>query len=226
MVWAVNGNMPYKGVRHVLLLIFVLFVLFLTVLPYTLFVLSIPILERYSTKCSKVWLRLAKPLSDAYSGPFKDKFRFWAGLLLLFRLILANVVPFLDQLQQTVFIIFMCFVLFVFFAHIGGPNKAWYNNLLDMWFILNVQFISVMALIGEAQIGTTVSVSFAFVIFCVIMVAHLVVRVKSLIVTNGNRDESMPNDHHNKAVYTTYVDVNEKDAKFRESVLDIASDDN
>jgi len=29
-----------------------------------------------------------KPLLDAYTGPYKDKYRFWTGLLLLVRAVL------------------------------------------------------------------------------------------------------------------------------------------
>ena len=41
-----------------------------------------------------------KPLIDAYTGPFKDKYRFWTGLCLIVRLILTVVFSFTTTLQS------------------------------------------------------------------------------------------------------------------------------
>ena len=60
-------------------------------------------LQRYSGKCCKSTrdpvVRL-KPLIDAYTGPFKDKYRFWTGLCLIVRLMLTVVFSFTTTLQS------------------------------------------------------------------------------------------------------------------------------
>ena len=93
-VWNVDGNIDYLGGKHAVL--FAVSLLFLvTGLVYTGLVFSSQWLQRYSGKCCKSTrdpvVRL-KPLIDAYTGPFKDKYRFWTGLCMIVRFILT-VVP-------------------------------------------------------------------------------------------------------------------------------------
>ena len=80
-VWSVDGNIDYLGGKHVAL--FTVSLLFLvTGLVYTGLVFSSQWLQCYSGKCCKSTrdpvVRL-KPLIDAYTGPFKDRYRFWTG---------------------------------------------------------------------------------------------------------------------------------------------------
>ena len=173
MVWAVDGNIAYFDESHIWLFLFSLLVLLVAVIPYTLFVILLPLLERYARVCGKVWLSFLKPISDAYCGPFKDKFRFWAGLLLLVRLIIANTVPFLSQTGRLLLIVFFVSFLIFFFTETGGPYKLWYLNLLDTWFFAHLLCLSAIALSGDSDAGTKVSVSLAFLTFVIIMIKHI-----------------------------------------------------
>ena len=38
------------------------------------------------------WVRRLKPLFDAYTGPYKDKHRYWPALLLAVRVVLLSLV--------------------------------------------------------------------------------------------------------------------------------------
>ena len=40
------------------------------------------------------WVNKLKPLFDAYTGPYRDKYRFWTGFLLLVRSILFFIFAF------------------------------------------------------------------------------------------------------------------------------------
>ena len=100
-VWNVDGNIDYLGGKHAVL--FAVSLLFLvTGLVYTGLVFSSQWLQRYSGKCCESTrdpvVRL-KPLIDAYTGPFKDKYRFWTGLCLIVRLMLTVVFSFTTTLQ-------------------------------------------------------------------------------------------------------------------------------
>ena len=81
-VWIVDANVEYLSTKHAFLFI-VSFVFFLIGLIYTVLLLSVQWLQRYSGKCCKGTrdpiVRL-KPLLDVYTGPYRDKHRFWTGL--------------------------------------------------------------------------------------------------------------------------------------------------
>ena len=81
-VWNVDGNVHYLSGKHIVL--FSISLMFLiTGLIYTGLVLSSQWLQRYSVKCCKSTrdpVVKLKPLIDAYTGPYKDRYRFWMGL--------------------------------------------------------------------------------------------------------------------------------------------------
>ena len=89
-VWNVDGNINYLSNKHIPL--FLVSVFFLVVgLIYTGLVFSSQWLQRFSGKyCNDIVVKL-KPFIDAYSGPYKDKYRFWTGLLLIVRFILSTI---------------------------------------------------------------------------------------------------------------------------------------
>ena len=92
-VWNVDGNINYLSNKHIPL--FLVSVFFLVVgLIYTGLVFSSQWLQRFSGKCCKSFydpvIKL-KPFIDAYSGPYKDKYRFWTGLLLIVRFVLSTI---------------------------------------------------------------------------------------------------------------------------------------
>ena len=90
-VWNVDGNIPYLSSKHVVLFGISLLFLF-TGLVYTGLVFSSQWLQRYSGKFCKSTrdpVVKLKPLIDAYTGPYKDKYRFWTGLGLIVRILLT-----------------------------------------------------------------------------------------------------------------------------------------
>ena len=90
-VWYVDGNIYYLSGKHIIL--FIVSLLFLiTGLVYTGLVFSFQWLQRYSGRCCRSTrdpIVKLKPLIDAYTSPYKDKYRFWTGLGLVVRLIFA-----------------------------------------------------------------------------------------------------------------------------------------
>uniref|UniRef100_A0A1X7UIX2 Uncharacterized protein n=1 Tax=Amphimedon queenslandica TaxID=400682 RepID=A0A1X7UIX2_AMPQE len=86
-LWHEDPNVEYAKGKHAGLFGFALLVTVFFVIPYTLFLLCHPVLEKYLShfKLFKSWSRF-KPIIDAYSGPMKDEYRFWPGLLLVARI--------------------------------------------------------------------------------------------------------------------------------------------
>uniref|UniRef100_A0A1X7UGZ1 Uncharacterized protein n=1 Tax=Amphimedon queenslandica TaxID=400682 RepID=A0A1X7UGZ1_AMPQE len=91
-LWYEDPNVEYAKGKHAGLFGFALLVSVFFVIPYTLFLLLSPFYEKYLsnyTLLNKFWSHF-KPIIDAYSGPMKDEYRFWPGLLLVARIPLSR----------------------------------------------------------------------------------------------------------------------------------------
>ena len=87
LVWTKDGSIHFFGKKHLLLLIFSICLL-IVLIPYTISLLFIQVLERLSHCRVFFLIRKLKPLLDAYTGPYADNARFWTGFLLLIRIII------------------------------------------------------------------------------------------------------------------------------------------
>ena len=89
-VWLYDGNIEYFSGKCIPLVILATFFALAFLVAYTTISLSncIQCLQKRFWYCLLGWVRRLKPLFDAYTGPYKDKYRFWTGLLLLVHFIL------------------------------------------------------------------------------------------------------------------------------------------
>ena len=181
--WYVDANVAYFRSCHLPLFITAAIVLILLVIPYTLFLLLFPLLEfsneKYRSKLS--FLIKFKPFFDAYGGPYNDKFRFWPGILLLVRVMLALSVGLSDKYGPA----FGCLVAIAVILNISLSFGKVYTSaiyVLDVWFTLS---LLVMAYViqgnvngnvsssKEAEYGLVVIFSLTFIIFCGIIFYHI-----------------------------------------------------
>ena len=89
-VWSLDGNRQYLSAHskdHSTLFAFAVIVAAVT-LPYTLALLFIQCLRKRSDMRILFWVNKLKPFFDAYTGPYKNKYHFWTGFLLMIRLVL------------------------------------------------------------------------------------------------------------------------------------------
>ena len=179
-LWYIDATVPYFRGCHIPLFLFSLTIFILLIIPYTFYLLTIPLFEGPLSKyiCCQKLSTYIKPFFDAYGGPYKDKCRFWTGFLLLVRLVLALVVS--VDTEATVSLDVLTSILVVInFMYL--PLRGVYQQLplacLELFFILN---LILMAYIntqtfdekkGEAL--TKVLVSLAFVVFCGILIYHV-----------------------------------------------------
>ena len=84
-VWLYDGNVPFLQGKHIALFLMALIVTVFFLLPFTLLLLFAPCIQTSNHFLFKLKLL---PLLDAYQAPYKDKFRFWTGLMLVVRSIL------------------------------------------------------------------------------------------------------------------------------------------
>ena len=205
-VWLADPNVDYFSFKHIILLIFALCVLIVLILPFTFVLLFLQIIERHINKlhCCNFWIKL-KPFFDAYGGPYKDKYRFWTGLVLLTRLLILSAVT-LSAHEATILSAIISSVAFLFSVSItlGGVYKEWYANFAESIFFLLLVIMSTFAADNFAYIATIVSVSTAFVAFIVILLFHLGIQLRSKecvkhiqervrIKRFGQRDTQEPN---------------------------------
>ena len=193
-VWNVDGNIDYLGGKHAVL--FAVSLLFLvTGLVYTGLVFSSQWLQRYSGKCCKSTrdpvVRL-KPLIDAYTGPFKDKYRFWMGLCLIVRLMITVVFSFTTTLQSKLnnyIILLIVIVMIVFIAVSGRVYKDKRLTVLEIFSYLNIICLCVMTVlftddsyshVVSINVIVSVSVSIEILLFFIIVTVHCYLAFKKV----------------------------------------------
>ena len=196
-VWSVDGNINYLSSKHIPL--FVVSLLFLlTGLIYTLVIFCSQWIQQYSGKyCSSrfdPYVRL-KPFIDSYTGPYKDKYQFWTGLLLIIRLIMTAVFAYttgsLPQVNNYI-TMFVCLILLTFMRGKYIDRK---NTILEFFFLFNLGVTSVLNAFSD-HVGFNikiyingVSIGISLVVFTVIVIyhVHVLVRKKYTCIKQNNR---------------------------------------
>ena len=176
LIWLFDGNVVYLTGVHIFLFILAIIVILTFLVPYTLPLLFVKLLQRYTKP------RL-KPLLDAYLGPYKDQWRYWFGLrltLLLTMCILYAVIG-TDIPRLVLLIQLYVVVLFTILQAFIRPFKNFAVELLDMFFMVNfiILTIGTSYIIDSEQrlesqaILVGVMVSLAFIAFCGIIGYHV-----------------------------------------------------
>ena len=137
-LWYEDPNVEYAKGKHAGLFGFALLVSVFFVIPYTLFLLCHPVLEKHLShfKLFKSWSRF-KPIIDAYSGPMKDDYRFWPGLLLVTRVPVLLIITFLKNESRVLLLAVAAIILSLSFI-LGGVYRKKLNNVIEFWFLLNL----------------------------------------------------------------------------------------
>ena len=185
-VWLLDGNVLYmKSTAHISLLVVCIIVILLYVMPFTLIVLLAPCLQARSNYRALHWVNRLKPLLDAYQEPYKNKCRYWTGLMLVVRVVLFNVFAGItSQGSQVNLFAIMATNIGIFtlwFLNGGRVYKSIFLDILDWFFLLNLQVLAATALLlqSEENISTkhllilsNVMVGSAFAVFCGMICYH------------------------------------------------------
>ena len=187
-VWLYDANVQYLKGKHILLFLAALVILVVLSVPYTLVLSFVQCLQRRSSYRLLSWLRRLKPLFDAYTGPYKDRHRYWTGLLLFVRvgifLVFAVIQNVLDQPSLSLLaIIFVAVSLLCFQGMVGGVYKVVYINFLESFFLANLVCFSSATFYtsltgGNQAISVYISVGLALAVFMVIVVYGAYKRLK------------------------------------------------
>ena len=187
-VWLYDANVDYLKGKHIPLFMAALLVLFFLTVPYSTLLFFIQCLQAKTKYRLLFWIGKFKPLFDAYTGPYKDKHRYWTGLLLLVRAALflvfsINVTgdPAINLLAINITII----CLLVYTSFLGGPYKAWPLNAIEFSLFLNLGILSSATLFttiftdGDQEALIHTSASIAFFTFCMTLFYHTITSVLS-----------------------------------------------
>ena len=161
-VWYEDPTIHYAKGKHLYLFSFALIVLVLFCVPYTLFLLLNPLFEKYLTKyrlCS--FLHKIKPILDAYSGPMKDEYRFWPGLLLVARIPVLLAVTFAENLIQFRYLLLsiLLSVLAVIWSLMYYFHRVYHYRLHDFietWFIFMLTIMVALSMASGSVIYTKI----------------------------------------------------------------------
>ena len=152
-----QGSVEYFGAGHLPYAIPAVFVLLLLSLPPPLLLISYPLLWKVKGKLishmksaetenetTPLPIRRLLPLIDSFQGVFKDNRRMFAGLLFLWRIILAIIFAFSTNITQfflTIEVALLCF--FVIHA-VARPYKRRLFNIIDLLMLANMSIINAL----------------------------------------------------------------------------------
>ena len=180
-VWVYDGNIDYLEGRHVPLFLAGLLAFIFLLLPYTLVLTFIQFLRRRTGIRMLFWVKRLKPFFDAYTGPYKDKYSFWVGLLLLVRSSLFLVFAFNALGNPAVNLLATTltgFLLAIVLQGLHGVYKKWPLNILESLSFLNLGILSLATLYvskagGNQKALICISVGIAFLTFVAILFYHM-----------------------------------------------------
>ena len=184
-VWLYDGNVDYLKGKHIALFVAALLLLVFISLPYTLALLFIQCLQYRSRYRILAWVRRLKPLFDAYTGPYKDKHRYWPGLLLVVRVVLFlvfSVNVFGDPAVSLLTITVTTSCINFSTINFGSVYRNNVLNLIEYSFFFNLEILSSATLFisltdGDQAAVVYTSVTIAFATFMIITFYHILVRV-------------------------------------------------
>ena len=187
IVWHYDGNVPFFGTKHILLLI-VAIVCSVIILWFNFSLLCVQCLERGSRHFCLRWVNKLRPLFDAYSGPCNDHYRFWPGLVFVLRALLSAISMYFSRYNSS-FLHFrmiltatLC-VLFLVLACIfpRGVYKKWSLNVLEFSFLLNLCILSIFLVFAGNHNGgnaITLSTFLVAITFFGIIAYHIYLQIK------------------------------------------------
>ena len=184
-VWLHDGNVLYFRGKHIPLAVFGVLVLLFTVTPYTFLLLFGPLLQAVSNYRLFRWVNKLMPFFDAHYTPYKDRHRYWTGLLLFVRIVVLTVISVNSTADPGINLLVVgCSVAFILTLSmsVGGVYKNVYLTVLEASFLFNFMALVLFMFYFQQKINVlkrlvSTSVGIAFAIFIAITALHVVWRI-------------------------------------------------
>ena len=159
-VWFYDGNVQYLRGKHTVLFVVAITTCTLFLLPYTIALTFIPIIEQHSehNRLFKYLHKKAnqiKPMNDAYYAPYKGEWRWWLGARLWLLVVMFTLNPVYSSDKPSLLLTIQATMVILFsiaqagikpfgesheLKHKCNRRTNFYNQLynsLDMFYLLN-----------------------------------------------------------------------------------------
>ena len=242
VVWIHDVNISLA--KYIPLVVAALLFLLFLFLPYTLLLLLGQWLQPMYHFRLLYWVRnpKLKAVLDTYHAPYKPKYRYWTGMLLLVRCALFLVFAFNISGNDSVNLLVISstsFGMFVWFTLSGVVYKTWYLDALEVSFILNLGILAVatyhVTLSGGSQAAVAyTSVGTSFLTFVGIVIYRIYMRIKLKVEyiqrgyqllrrheNHGRREANDTNAEHQAGVTPNIVTHTEVNLRELRSPLDL-----
>ena len=211
VVWLADGNIQYFEPKHAVLFLVALLVLLLLGVPYTVTLTAAPWIQRSRFKRVSSLCNRFKPLFDAYMGPYKDRYHYWTGILLLVRVVLIVLFSSIANTNTVAGPQLNLLLLILSLSTLTTltPYKTRLLNGLELFYLVLLLIFSTCNLyissIGAGDKSRVniyiVLVMICFLVFFGICVGHIWYRVKN--VQCGRRPE-LPQDRQEEEWYPVW----------------------
>ena len=173
-VWLYDANLEFFKGKHLYLGIAGILVLVFIIVPYTLCLAFFQQLQACSGHRLFQWVNKLKPLFDSYAGPYKDKYRFWTGMLLVARTLLmllfaTNISGSID-FYLLVLSVVSCAILV---AQSNGIYKKWPYNYLETFFYVQLVVFGVCAVYARHNNQSITTVAYTSIALTVVAFLRL-----------------------------------------------------
>ena len=196
-VWHLDGNVPLLSANHAFLSLATLIVLLFVCIPYTVFLVFVQPLQKYSHVRVFKWINKLKPFIDAHTGPYKDRHQCWAGLLLLIRsgfMLLFTINSQGNQLINIALLVMTTLCLTLYMLVVRGIYKSRLLSIIEILFMTNLFLLSISLFLleifshsgqQESYWIVNILIGLAFVYFCLVVLYHIWTRIRGM--TLGKR---------------------------------------
>ena len=180
-VWLYDGNVEYLRGKHIPLSITAVLILIIFLIPYTSVVLCMQCLRRKTNHRLLAWVRRFKPVFDPYGWPYKDRYQFWTGLLLVVRVLLFLAFAFNSSGNQALNLLLIAIAastLFCALVVFRGVYKSLILDILEASFLVNISVLAAATLYVQLinrnlAIPIHVSIGVSLVTFTMTVLYHI-----------------------------------------------------
>ena len=150
-----SGDVEYFGRKHLQYASPALFAILFLSIPPPLILLSYPLLWKLKAKCKwscsetanaekTCWLiRKLMPLIDSFQGQYRDNFRFFSGLMFVWRIVITAIFAFASS--HTYYLLLNAVLIFKLFVYgTVAPHQSRFNNRMDMFIFANLLAINTL----------------------------------------------------------------------------------